>query len=264
MIYLLHKHDNLRCKHGSTVTGHGDQLRDLASTGLQSRLGLEQGMHVEYIPSRLDLRVTQTLHGPISLDVLAAAHVPARRFGAEEDHRADGEGGHDGGAKHEPPIKTDDAGHVRNLVESQVGNVAEHDAKRRPDLPLHDERAADGGRGGLGRVDRDRGRFRPEPQSHGEAGDEQMPPAVRKSLPQHGDDGNQTRYEDGAPTAEPVVERDRHPAADEGAAQVRGRIDDTEQPGRAGVLALDAELLGVEELSAIDDSLVCKRLAGNK
>lgn len=73
--------------------------------------------------------------------------VPSRRLGRPPDEDADDDGGDAGAAHHEPPVQTDDAGLVWNEVKGQVGNVANHYAKGRPHLPLHDERTSEFWRG---------------------------------------------------------------------------------------------------------------------
>ena len=55
----------------------------------------------------------------------------------------------------------------------------------------------------------------------------------------------------------PVIVRDRQPAADERTADIGCAVHQASQPSRAFIVIVDAELRGVEKLSAVDDSLVC-------
>lgn len=82
-------------------------------------------------------------------------HIPARTFGALENEEEDDDGGEHGRAHHEPPVQASYARCVFDAVECEVGDEAEHDAEGGPDLPLHDEGAADGFGGAFGSVDGD-------------------------------------------------------------------------------------------------------------
>lgn len=83
-----------------------------------------------------------------------------------------------------------------------------------------------------------------------------MPPCVDETLPEASQSGKGTREKDRPTATEPVVERDRQPAPDERAAEIRCRVHESQQPGRSRIFASDAELFAVEELSTIDDRLV--------
>jgi hypothetical protein len=83
-----------------------------------------------------------------------------------------------------------------------------------------------------------------------------VPPGVGEALPEAGEGGVGAGQENGAAAAEEVVQRDGEPAADEGATEVGRRVGEAEQPGGAGVLAADGEVLGVEDLGAVDDRFV--------
>ena len=102
---------------------------------------------------------------------------------------------------------------VRDFVKSQIGRVADHDAKGSPHLPLHDKSAPDLGWSALGSVDGDGSRFRSDAQSQSEASDKHVPPGVDKALPETCQCGEQTGDENGASTTEPVVERNGKPTA---------------------------------------------------
>jgi hypothetical protein len=83
-----------------------------------------------------------------------------------------------------------------------------------------------------------------------------VPPGVDERLPEAGECAEKAGDEDGAAAAEPLVVRRGEPATDEGTADVRRRVEKTGEPSGASIFAADAELRGVEELSAVDDSLV--------
>ncbi len=221
----MHEHENLRRKHGAPVARHGDELGDLVPAAPDAGLRLELGVHVEDVARSLHLREAQALHRRVRLVVPAAAQIPARRFGARVDEAADDDGRDHGRAQHEAPVEPNDVRRVRHSVEGQVRGVAKHNAKRRPHLPLHHKRAANGRRRRLRCVDGHRGRLGPNGETEREARNEHVPPAVRQRLPDDRQRRDAARHEDGAAPAEEVVERHRQPAADESATHVRGRID---------------------------------------
>lgn len=75
-------------------------------------------------------------------------------------------------------------------------------------------------------------------------------------MPETGDGGEAAGDEDGASPAEPVVEWDGEPAADEGAAEIWCCVDQTDEPGTPGIFAGDAELVFVPDLGAVDDGFI--------
>lgn len=83
-----------------------------------------------------------------------------------------------------------------------------------------------------------------------------MPPGIRKCLPEARQCREEAGKKDSSSTTEPVVEWDSEPATDEGAAEVGGRVDQAQQPGRSRVFATNSEVLAVKELGAINNSLI--------
>lgn len=83
-----------------------------------------------------------------------------------------------------------------------------------------------------------------------------MPPSIGESLPETGEGRDETGDKDGTTAAEPLVHRFCKPATDYGAAEIWSRVCQAKEPGVSLSLSSDAELLFVEGLGAIDNSLV--------
>lgn len=185
------------------------------------------------------------------------AHIPSRRFRNEEDEANDDDGGQHRRSHHKPPIETSHARRVSDLIQCDIGYIAQHNAERGPHLPLHDESTADGLRCSFGAVDGHRGGFGTNPKPECETSDEHVPPGIGEGLPETGEGREDTGDEDCAPTSEVVVERNGQPASDESTAEIGCRVDQAQEPCGARVLAIYAELRGVEQLTTVDDGLIC-------
>lgn len=129
----------------------------------------------------------QDFHRFESLGDLAVLHEPAGGLGAEEDANHEDEGGDEGRTELETP------GNGTDILDNHVGAEAQEDtcggrsvdvsgarnqAQRAltsddPELPEHDKRAANPGRGHLGRVDRDGGILCTNTDAHDEPGGKQ-------------------------------------------------------------------------------------------
>lgn len=83
-----------------------------------------------------------------------------------------------------------------------------------------------------------------------------MPPGIGKCLPEARQCGEEAGKKDSSSTTEPVVEWDSEPAADEGAAEIGGRVNQAQQPGRSRVFAANSEVLAIKELSTINNRLI--------
>jgi hypothetical protein len=153
---------------------------------------------------------------------------------------------------------------IFDFVESKISCVTNEDTKSREHLPAHNKRATNRRRRRLSSIDRHRRRLRPDAESEEEARDEHVPPGVCEGLPEASCGGEETCQEDGAAASEPLVEGDGEPAADEGAAEVGGGVEEADEPGGAGVLAADTEMLFVEDLGAVDDCLVHSLYGGTE
>ena len=101
------------------------------------------------------------------------------------------------------------------------------------------------------------GGLRTNTETKGEAGDEHVPPGVCKSLPKTSQSRDNARNKDSSATAELLVHRVSEPAADEGAAKVRRRIDQANEPGIPGFsVASNAKFFLVKALSPVDNGFI--------
>ena len=96
--------------------------------------------------------------------------------------------------------------------------------RRNIHIPHHNERATDSRGSALGRIHRDSRGLRADTEAKEEASDEEMPPGVRKTLPDARDERDERRNEDGATTAKVLVHGRREIAADDAAAKLDGSI----------------------------------------
>lgn len=224
--HLLHEHDNFGSDQSPTVSWYSDKFKDLTLADFHVRLSIKQGMHVVHVTSSLDLAVPKLNHGTVCFAMAALANVPAGRLRAQEDEADDDQSREHCGSHHETPIETGDVWRVRDLVEYQVGDVAEHDAKSGPHLPLHDQSTTDGWRSGLSSVDRNRRGFRPDTEAKAKSSNEHVPPSVDETLPEAGQSREGASDKDSTTTAKPMIERNGQPAADKCTAEVRCGIDE--------------------------------------
>lgn len=82
-----------------------------------------------------------------------------------------------------------------------------------------------------------------------------MPPSVNKTLPKACSCRIEASQENRSATTKPVVEWDSEPASENSAAEVWTGVGETEEPG--GVVAGNAEVLGVEDLCAVYNGFIC-------
>ncbi|KFY44905.1 hypothetical protein V495_03218 [Pseudogymnoascus sp. VKM F-4514 (FW-929)] len=251
---LLHEHYQLRSLHGAAVPRHRDEFLDFIAHRVATlKLSAHEELDVELVARRL---TGSELAARILLDFNRALKrfikvlpVDYKRVLAEEaakaaeakqaachawthkDEAADDDSGEHSGGHHETPVHPGDAVRVADFVEGQIGGVPDEDAKGREHLPAHDEGAADARGRGLGGVDGDGGGFGTDAEAEEEARDEHVPPGVGEGLPEAGHGGEEASQEDGAAAAEPGVEGDGEPAADKGAAEIGGRVEEADQPG---------------------------------
>lgn len=105
------------------------------------------------IPRGLQRRISQLQQRLICLCHATFLQQPARRFGTEIYAKDEGNCRNHGGSELESP------GQRARMHKDEIGAGAEEDAKGGPDLPGHDEAAADAGGGILGGEDRHRDFF---------------------------------------------------------------------------------------------------------
>lgn len=112
-----------------------------------------------------------------------------------------------------------------SCAEGADHDVSQHDAKRRPHLPLHDKRAANGRRRTLRSIDRNRCRLCTDAESEDEARDKEVHPAVAHALPYRSNGSNETGDEYSAPSSENLVHWFGQPATDNGTSEIRSAND---------------------------------------
>lgn len=113
---------------------------------------------------------SQPLHRSKPLSMLPMLHQPTGRLGAEKDTNTQKERGDECRAELQAP------GDVAGVFNDDVGAEAEEDADDDPELPEHDEGAADAGGRHLGGVDGDGGVFGADADAHYEAHGEELLP----------------------------------------------------------------------------------------
>ena len=224
----MHEHDYFGRNERPSVSWYGDEFKNFTLTDFHVRFSVQQSVHIKDIPRGLDLAISELHRGTIRLCMTTFAHIPARRFWAYKDEGDDDQRGKHSGSHHEAPVETLDMRSVFYLEEDQIGDITKHNAKRGPHLPLHDQCTTNCWRSRFGSVDWDGRRFRPNPKTKEEPSDEHVPPSVDEALPEAGQSREETSDEDRPTTAEPVVERNSQPAADESAAEVRCRVGQSE------------------------------------
>jgi len=101
---------------------------------LDTFLGLEKFGHVEEISRGLYLVVAEATHGFVRGFMAALGHVPARRLWTHENETANNHCREHGGGHHEAPIESSDTWGIRNIVEHEIGRVANHNTKCGPHL----------------------------------------------------------------------------------------------------------------------------------
>jgi hypothetical protein len=170
---------------------------------------------------RVVAQTEKRAHGilvPVLLD------VPARRLGAEVDEDHQGHGGNEGAAELVAPGIA-----AGNAKQDEVCAGAEEDAESDVHLPGHDKRTANGSGRVFGGKNRDGGGLGTHTKTEKQTANKQLGPGPAES---GGEDGPETevgREEDGAATAEPVVEGVREPASDEGRGEVWRRVDQSDE-----------------------------------
>lgn len=116
---------------------------------------------------------------------------------------------------------------------------------------MHDKSATNPRRRCFRSEDRDGGRFRTDAKAEEESGDEHVPPSICECLPEAGQSREEASEEDCTSSTEEAVEGNGEPAPKKGATQIGSRIEKTSQPCRSRVVAADAVLVFVEELTPV-------------
>ena len=120
----------------------------------------------------------------------------------------------------------------------------------------HGKRASELGRRALGGKNGCGGGLGADAKAENEAGDEHVVPGVCKGLPKTGQGTDDAGNEDCPTPSKDLVHGVSKPAPDKSAAEVRGAVEEADEPGVALALGADAKLLLVEDLGAVDHGLV--------
>lgn len=152
---------------------------------------------------------------------------------------------------------------ITDLVDCQVGTKAEKDAKGGPHLPTHHQPTTDGGGAVFGGVNGNHGRLTAHPHTQEQTCHEELLPRLGAPGPDDGEETEDGRDEDGASSAEIVVQRVGAPATEEGRGDIRRRIDQTDEPivtllirsSRSFALA-DPERNGEGEIGTVGTGLI--------
>ena len=207
--HLLRKHDDARRHRRAAHPRDREQLdeaRHVVAVPDDARLFGDLRVDVVQVARRLERRVAQAAERFKGLFVAALFDVPARRFRTEIHAEHERHGGDEGAAHLEAPRDRPGVDH------GQVGGEAEEDAKGRPELPRHDEAAADDGGTVLGRVDRHRRCFAAHADPEQQARHEELRPRLRTRRPDDREETKDGGEEDGASAAQVVVQLGRQPA----------------------------------------------------
>ena len=148
--HLLGDHDDPGCKGCTTDAGNGEELEetdDISALGDDVRLEFEGGVDVVQVASDLDLVIAQPGQRVPRLGVAVLLDEPTGRLRAQVDQAQQWHSRDERGSKHVTPL-------VSHVVDGKVDDGYEEDAKRRTELPGHDEGTTDGSRRVLGGVHR--------------------------------------------------------------------------------------------------------------
>jgi hypothetical protein len=128
--------------------------------------------------------------------------------------------------------------------------------KRHPELPEHDQRAADPSRSHLRRVDGHAGVLHTETDAHDESSSEQALPRLGTCATNGGDEEDDGGDEDFTSATEPRVERVREPAPDAATDEVDDRVDGSDFPRVGADTAADAKLDREGQIGGVGPGLV--------
>lgn len=132
--------------------------------------------------------------------MMAVLHQPTGTLGAEEDADHEDEGRDEGRAELQTP------GDGASVFDDDVGAEAKEDANDDPELPEHDEGAADAGWGHFSRVDRHGSILCADADAHDKASGEETLPGFGKARADGGGCEAGCGEEDFSSSAEVVVE----------------------------------------------------------
>jgi hypothetical protein len=219
--HLLGDHDDEGGEGCAADTRDGEELdgaSDVVARADDFVLDLDLSVDVVEVAGGLEFSVAQTQQRLVCLAHLAISDVPAGRLRAEVYADKKRNGGDEGRAELQSPRD------VARVHHCQVCTAAEEDSKGSPQLPAHDEAAADSRWGVLGAEDGDGGSFQAHADSEQDASDEELGPGLGDSAADGREDTEDGGDEDGATPGEETVQWVRAPAADDSGANIRGTI----------------------------------------
>lgn len=220
-------HDSERSEGCTTNSRDGEQFEEagnIVTLSSNALLDFDLGVDVEKIPRSLERGVAKATQRPIGLVHLAPSNVPTGGLGAKENTKRKWNTRDKGRSKLQAP------GNRAGIHDSQVGAKAQEDAKCRPQLPGHDEAAANNSGRVLSTENGDSGGFQTHPNSQQEAGNEELRPALGDSRSNGCKSTENSGDEDGSTTTEETVDRVREPAAQNSRRDIWAGIDDTYDP----------------------------------
>ena len=156
-------------------------------------------MNIIKIPGCLQPCPPQSTKTPKRILIPALLDVPPRTLWARINPQYQRHGGYTRAPQLQAPRYSAD------LIQSEVGGKPHQDAESYPELPTHDQRAADSCGGILGGEDRDRGGFCAHADAQQGAAEKKLYPGACEGAADHGGETEERRDEDSAPTAEVVV-----------------------------------------------------------
>lgn len=183
--HLLGDHDGEGGEGRTPHTGDGEQLEeadDICGLGDDVSLKLESGVDVVQVAGNLNFVVSQPDQRLPCVDVAALLDEPTGRLRAQVDQAQQWHSRDERSSKHVAPL-------VPHVVDGQVDDGSEENAKGRPQLPGHDQRTTDGSRRVLGGVHRNRRCLDSHADTHQQTASQLLGPLVAEG---RSNDGPQT------------------------------------------------------------------------
>lgn len=251
--HLLSDHDSERGEGGTTDARNSEQLEeagDVVALPNDGLLNLDLRVDVEEIPGSLERGVAEAAERLVGLGHLAASDVPTGRLGAKVDTQGKGNGRNESGSKLQTPGKRTGVHH------SQVGAEAQENTESGPELPAHDEAAANGSRGVLSAEDRNGRSLQTHSDAKQKTGDEELGPCLGTGRPDGRKCAEDRGNENGSTTAKETVDRIRKPAAQHGRGDVWRRVDNTHDPLAHGGVLVDTKSNREGQISTVRSGLI--------
>lgn len=202
-------------------------------------------MSIKQLPRRNKLRIANPVESAESLLIPALLHQPTRTLRTQPDQQHQRHGGNKRRRQLEPPSQRTD------IHENKIAAEPHQNAKGNVQLETRYDGASDRCGRHLGAVNRDRADLHPHPQAHEQPTDQQVRPAAREALGQHGEDDEEICREDRSASSEELVHWVRCPGAQE-AEEGWGGVYYSYEPGPVG----DAEFEWEGQVGAVGAGVV--------